>query len=170
MIRSVYLQSRGIGRLMKVGKESIVGAMTALELWSVRDADAIRRRETDIVERWHQQLSQLGGVTVQTHADWTGNPITRLKLSLNGERAGLYAWELAQRLARRDPAVMVRDDLVEHGEVYLDPCNVDADEAQTAAQAIVDEVRLAVERNNGCALTWEDMKRERATAPLKWPG
>ena len=37
LIRATYLQHRGIGRTMKAGKESVVGAMAALELWERRD-------------------------------------------------------------------------------------------------------------------------------------
>ena len=42
LVRALYLQHRGIGRTMKAGKESMVGAMAALELWETRDHDAVR--------------------------------------------------------------------------------------------------------------------------------
>ncbi len=168
-IRSVYLQSRGIGRLMKVGKEGIVGAMVALELWRTRDEQAISESEFAIVGHWQQVLAGIEGVSVELHDDWTGNPITRLQLKVDGPRAKLFAWELATRLAAREPAVIVRDDLSEHGLLYLDPCNVSSAEAQQAAQAIVDELDKARRSGDGCAMDWSDVKRSRAQLPLTWP-
>jgi len=168
-ITAVYLQSRGIGRLMKVGKESIVGAMAALELWDQRDAVAIRNRELRIVARWHEQFSDIVGMSISDHADWTGNPITRLKLKIDSATAKIYAWELSSRLAARDPAIIVRDDLVEDGEIYLDPCNVSESEAEFAAKAIVEEMSSAIARADGCRTSWADVKRHRATEPLNWP-
>ena len=46
LVRAAYLQNRGIGRGMKVGKESIAGVMAALEAWERRDHAGIRARET----------------------------------------------------------------------------------------------------------------------------
>ena len=40
--------------------------------------------------------------------------------------------ELADRLASRSPKIILRDDLIEHGEFYLDPCNVHPEEAKLA--------------------------------------
>ena len=37
LVRAAFLQNRGIGRGMKVGKESIVGTIAALEAWGQRD-------------------------------------------------------------------------------------------------------------------------------------
>lgn len=166
LIRAVYLQSRGIGRMMKVGKESIVGAMATLELWQSRDAAAMQRTQSAIVAIWQRQLAGIAGVALELHGDWTGNPITRLKLTLSG--ASLYAWELAQRLADRNPAIIVRDDLVEHGEIYLDPCNVTEDEATLAGEAIVEELTTARQAQDGCRVSWDEVKRNRAIAPLQW--
>jgi len=168
-VRAVYLQSRGIGRLMKVGKESIVGAMSALEQWNVRDAAAISERELRIVANWKQQLSVVDGVAVSDHRDWTGNPITRLRLEVDPRVAKIFAWELAARLADRNPAIIVRDDLVEDGEIYLDPCNVSESEATQAGTAIVEEISNAKQFGDGCATSWVDVKRSRASSPLAWP-
>lgn len=168
-VRSVYLQSRGIGRLMKVGKEGIVGAMAALELWDARDEAAVLKQEEAIVSSWQQTLAGLAGVGVELHEDWTGNPINRLQLTVNARDAGLFAWELATRLAARTPAVIVRDDLAEHNVLYLDPCNVTEGEAVQASAAIVEELNGARSRGDGCVMSWQDVKRSRAQSPLQWP-
>ena len=45
LVRATFLQNYGIGRGMKVGKESIAGAIAALDAWGKRDHAAVRARE-----------------------------------------------------------------------------------------------------------------------------
>ena len=50
LVRAAFLQNNGIGRGMKVGKESIAGTIAALEAWGKRDHAAVRARETRLSE------------------------------------------------------------------------------------------------------------------------
>lgn len=168
LVKAVYLQHRGIGRKMKVGKEGIVGAIAALEQWRTRDHGAARRREQAIVERWRAALGGAAGLRLNLHDDWTGNPITRLELRLDPPAAGLYAWELAARLFAGRPAVAVRDDLAEHQLLYLDPCNLTADEAEQVAAALLRELDAARRNGDGCRLSWSEVKRRRAAPRVPW--
>ena len=61
LIRATYLQHRGIGRTMKAGKESVVGAMAALEMWLRRDHAAARRAEEARVALWMRELADIPG-------------------------------------------------------------------------------------------------------------
>ena len=170
IIRATYLQHRGIGRTMKAGKESVVGAMAALELWEKRDHDAVRKNEEARVTLWMRELANMPGVSVATHADWTGNPVTRVRITVAPRNAGFHAWELATRLAGRTPSIVVRDDLVERQELYLDPCNLTDAEAAAVAAAIREEVDLFQARGDGCRQSWSDVKRGREAAILGWSG
>lgn len=170
LVRATYLQHRGIGRTMKAGKEAVAGAMVALEHWSCRDAVAVREYEERLVAKWKRQLSPVAGLNCRYHADWTGNPITRLRVAVDAEAAGLFAWELAERLSSRNPRIIVRDDLVEHGEFYLDPCNATVAEAKAAGEAIIEEVEMALSNGDGLAVTWSDVKRRREDSIRSWPG
>jgi len=169
LIRAVHLQQRGIGRCMKVGKEAIVGAMTALECWQQRDAAAERARQLAIIGQWRDRLGAIGGLACASHDDWTGNPVSRLRLQVDPDGSGLFAWELASRLAARSPAIAVRDDLVEHGEIYLDPCNLDADEAALVGAAIIEEIQRALRDGSGRRQRWAEVKRAREAAAFRWP-
>ena len=82
LIRATYLQHRGIGRTMKAGKESVVGAMAALETWERSDRGAARRAEEARVALWMRELANIPGLAVAPHADWTGNPITRVRIAI----------------------------------------------------------------------------------------
>jgi L-seryl-tRNA(Ser) seleniumtransferase len=153
---------------MKAGKESVAGAMAALEYWQTRDHAAAKKREDAILDLLEYAIAGVDGLDVGRHDDWTGNPITRLKVTIHPEQAGLYAWELAARLASRRPKIMVRDDLVEQGCFYLDPCNTDEAEAELAAAAIADELALAKVRPDDGRMGWGEVKRQRASAALAW--
>ena len=107
---------------------------------------------------------------ITSHADWTGNPITRARITIAPREAGFHAWELASRLAGRTPSIVVRDDLVERQELYLDPCNLTDAEAAAVAVAIREEVGLFRARGDGCRQSWSDVKRAREAAILSWTG
>ena len=169
-VHALYLQHRGIGRTMKAGKESVVGAMAALELWETRDHEGERAREEAHVERWFKALSPIPGLDLSRHADWTGNPIIRLKIVVRPEKARAHAWEVAARLAARNPRIVLRDDLVEHGELYLDPCNITDDEAETVATAITEEMQRFRDQGDGLRQSWSDVKRVREASILGWSG
>ncbi len=170
LIRATYLQHRGIGRTMKAGKESVVGAMAALEMWEKRDHEAARRAEEARVALWLRELADIPGISVAPHADWTGNPITRVQVTITPESAGFHAWKLAERLAARTPRIVVRDDLIERQEIYLDPCNLTDEEAAVVAAAIREEAERFGARGDGCRASWSDVKRAREAAILAWSG
>ena len=170
LVSAIYLQHRGIGRTMKVGKEGVVGAMAALELWEARDHEAERAAEEARTDLWMAKLAGIPGLRLSRHADWTGNPITRVKVAVQPDSARAHAWELAGRLAARRPRIAVRDDLIERGEFYLDPCNVTDDEARAVAEAIAEEARRFHDDGGGLTQSWSDAKRAREADALSWSG
>ena len=170
LIRATYLQHRGIGRTMKAGKESVVGAMAALEIWEKRDHGSARRAEEARVALWMRELADIPGLSVAPHADWTGNPITRVRIAITPQSAGFHAWHLANRLAARTPRILVRDDLIDRQEIYLDPCNLTDEEAAVVAAAIREEAERIRARGDGCRESWSDIKRAREAAILAWSG
>jgi L-seryl-tRNA(Ser) seleniumtransferase len=146
LIRSIRLQNRGIGRAMKVGKEGIVGTIAALEAWEKRDHTAVRTRENGILALWHRAFAQRVGVQVSIEPDPTGNPLDRLKLSIDPSLAKITAWDLADLLAAGDPALIVRDHEVEHGFFLLDPCNLHAGQEQAIIELISAALDAAQQR------------------------
>ena len=169
LVRAVHLQNCGLGRHMKVGKEGILGTIAALEAWGRRDHAAEAAREAAILTVWLTRLADVPGLSLARHADWTGNPITRLELTLDPLQAGLEAWELADRLRARDPAIHVRDDLAEHQRLYLDPCTVTAAEAQLVGAAIGHEVARALATGDGRRTGYAERRQLAAEAARRWP-
>jgi len=169
LVRAAYLQNRGLGRHMKVGKEGIAGTMAALEAWEQRDHAAVREREQGFLRYWLQALDGVPGLRLEVHHDWTDNPIDRIKVTVCPDEAGLYAWELADRLAAGDPSIQVRDDLIEHGCFFLDPCNLIPGEEVEVAQGILREVRSAGDCEDGLRCSLSQRKRRAIDHLLTWP-
>ncbi|MFO1057236.1 MAG: aminotransferase class V-fold PLP-dependent enzyme [Dongiaceae bacterium] len=170
LVRAAYLQNHGIARGLKVGKEGIVGAIAALEAWERRDHAAVRAREQTHLRLWHDRLAGRPGVTAAIEPDPTGNPLDRLRLRLEPAAARITAWDLADRLAAGHPPVMVRDDEVEQGWFWLDPCNLHEGEAERVAERLVAELDLARAGNAVVATPLALRRQRREAAALDWPG
>jgi L-seryl-tRNA(Ser) seleniumtransferase len=136
LVRAAYLQNRGIGRGMKVGKESIAGVMAALEAWEKRDHAGIRERERAALQLWQDALAPIRGVVATIVPDPTDNPLDRLLVQVLPE-SGFTAAGLAAALAAGDPPVIVRDHETERGHFFLDPCNLHPGEAEVVAGRLV---------------------------------
>ncbi|MER8683817.1 aminotransferase class V-fold PLP-dependent enzyme [Mesorhizobium sp. M1405] len=168
-VRDVYLQNRGIGRGMKVGKEGIVGALAALQAWKTRDHDGIRARERRALDCWAEVLEGRPGITTAIVPDPTSNPLDRLKVSVDAGEARITAWDLADRLAAGNPPVVVRDHEVEHGYFFLDPCNLHPDEEFVVAARLAEELDGARKSNAIIATPWHERLMAREAAILNWP-
>jgi L-seryl-tRNA(Ser) seleniumtransferase len=142
LVHAASLQNRGIGRGMKVGKESIAGVMAALQAWQARDPVAIRAREDAALEVWLSALQPLPAVRCTRIDDPTGNPLQRLRVQVMPD-SGWTARALADALARGNPPVMVRDYQTDLGYFDLDPCNLHAGEEYTVARQLVARLQAA---------------------------
>ena len=162
LIRAGYLQNRVIGRGMKVGKESIVGLIAALEAWEVRDHAGIRARESAILELWRAALEGIPGIAIRVSPDSTDNPVDRLEVRV-AAASGFTAYGLVSALAAADPPILVRGHQAEQGRFWMDPCNLHPGEAETVAQRLTD-ILNAARPANAMAVP------SKSTAGLlKWP-
>ncbi|AEH85858.1 aminotransferase class V-fold PLP-dependent enzyme [Mesorhizobium opportunistum] len=135
LVRSAYLQNRGVARAMKVGKESIAGTMAALEAWEKRDHAGIRRREEAALNLWLDALQGLPGIFANIIPDPTANPLDRLQIFVSAE-SRFSAAGLASTLAAGSPPIIVRNHEVERGHFFLDPCNLHPGEAEIVAERL----------------------------------
>jgi L-seryl-tRNA(Ser) seleniumtransferase len=169
LVRACYLQNRGVGRGMKVGKETIIGVSAALTAWKTRDHAGIRARERAALDVWVAALTERPGVTATIVPDPTNNPLDRLKVSIDPEEARITAWNLAQRLASGDRPVIVRDHEVEHGHFFLDPCNLHPGQEHIVAERMVEELKKAALHNDVIATPIEELWLTRERGILTWP-
>ncbi|MBB4482374.1 aminotransferase class V-fold PLP-dependent enzyme [Rhizobium etli] len=169
LVRHAFLQNMGIGRGMKVGKESIFGVMAALEAWERRDHAGIRERETGYLNLWKRTLDGRPGITALIEPDPTNNPLDRLRLIVDPEQAHITAWDLADVLARGNPPIIVRDHEVEHRYFYLDPCNLHPGQEVIVANRLAEELDKARASNEIIATPIENRSRHRFDGLLRWP-
>lgn len=169
LVRATFLQNMGIGRGMKVGKESILGTIAALEAWGRRDHAAVRRVEQAALDLWRERLGAIAGVTATLEPDPTHNPLDRLKVAVDPAAARITAWELADRLAAGSPPVIVRDHEVEHGYFFLDPCNLHPGEAAVVAERIEAELTEAKARPGSNHPPASARRERRFARLLAWP-
>ncbi|QIO55278.1 aminotransferase class V-fold PLP-dependent enzyme (plasmid) [Rhizobium leguminosarum bv. trifolii] len=169
VVRYAFLQNMGIGRGMKVGKESIFGVMAALEAWENRDHAGIRERETGYLNLWKRTLDGRPGLTVLIEPDPTNNPLDRLRLIVDSGQAHITAWDLADALAKGSPPIIVRDHEVEHRYFYLDPCNLHPGEEAVVAERLAQELDKARASNEIIATPIENRSRHRFDGALRWP-
>ncbi|WP_049735782.1 aminotransferase class V-fold PLP-dependent enzyme [Rhizobium ecuadorense] len=169
LVRHAFLQNMGIGRGMKVGKESIFGVMAALEAWERRDHAGIRERETGYLNLWKKTLDGRPGVTALVEPDPTNNPLNRLRLIVDAEEAHITAWDLADALAKGSPPIIVRDHEVEHRYFYLDPCNLHPGQETIVANRLAEELDKARASNEIIATPIENRSKHRFDGVLRWP-
>lgn len=163
LVRAAFLQNRGIGRGMKVGKESIAGVIAAVEAWERRDHAGIRKREEAALKLWYDTLSGQKGLRVHIVPDPTDNPLDRLEVHVTSE-SGFSAAGLAKALALAEPPIIVRNHEVERAHFYLDPCNLHEGEAEIVAEVLrkvladprPDYALMSPRKDSHAALIWPD--------------
>jgi D-glucosaminate-6-phosphate ammonia-lyase len=169
LVRNAFLQNMGIGRGMKVGKESIFGVMAALQAWETRDHAGIRERETSYLNLWKMTLENRPGVTALIEPDPTNNPLDRMRVIISAPEAHITAWDLATALRNGPQPVIVRDHEVEHHYFYLDPCNLHPGQETIVASRLAEELDKARASNEIIATPIEDLARHRFDGALNWP-
>ncbi|MNI59989.1 L-seryl-tRNA(Sec) selenium transferase [compost metagenome] len=165
LVRACYMQEKGIGRGMKVGKESIVGVMEALEQWLERDSIQIRQSEETRIDYAFKHLNRLKGILAHRVVDPTDNPITRLQVAADPHVCGLSASHISQLLASGNPSIRVRDHEVELGYFQIDPCNLIDGEIELLCnhleQLLINPTKPNSHKGNSADLAYE--------ALLLWP-
>lgn len=169
LVRATFLQNNGVGRGMKVGKESIVATIAALEAWGRRDHDAVRRTERGYLDLWMKRFAGIAGVRATIIPDPTNNPLDRLMLEVDPQVARITAWDLADALAAGAPPVIVRDHEAENGFFQLDPCNLHPGEAEIVAERVVAEIDAARKRNAPSGRSVAERRAARFERLLRWP-
>ncbi|WDR07433.1 aminotransferase class V-fold PLP-dependent enzyme [Devosia rhodophyticola] len=162
LVRSCYLQNRGVARGMKAGKETIAGVMAALDAWEIRDHDGIRAKESAALELWQQTLAGRPGIAAKINPDPTANPLDRLEIRVSA-KSGFTAYGLATTLASGSPPIMVRGHQAERGVFWLDPCNLHPGEANVVATRLA-EIFDAERPANAMATPTKS-----TAGILKWP-
>lgn len=111
LVHAILYQEHGIGRPMKVGKEGVIAAIAALEIWSTRDPAADEKRLSERSETLCRRLAAIDGVS----AARVGRQV---RISVNATAAAT-ATAVAAYLAQGEPAILTWSHFASEGELYL---------------------------------------------------
>lgn len=134
LVAACAAQSTGVGRTMKVGKETIAGLLAAVEAYQ-SGADQFAAL-TERVDAARQAIGTDLPVRLRVETDAT-RPIPRLIVELLPD-AGLTARELVSRLEAGDPSVRTRNHDADRGRIGVDPRELTVTGATLVGQAIRD--------------------------------
>ncbi|WP_405079618.1 DgaE family pyridoxal phosphate-dependent ammonia lyase [Paenibacillus chitinolyticus] len=112
-------QYKGVGRPMKIGKEGIIGLLTALRRYDNRPDESQRQRER--MEWLIAELKDVPGVKGAITQDEAGRAIYRAQLTIDAKAAGKTAYELIKELESGSPAVYTRNHYSNLGIISVDP-------------------------------------------------
>ena len=124
----------GIGRSCKVGKEEIVGLLTALRLFLAEDPAARQARWTGLLNRLAAALDGLPGCAVAL-AGAEGDGVPKLELALDRRASNRSALDLALALQTGEPAIFIDAGRLDDGVLRFGPqCLAEGDPERIAVQ------------------------------------
>ncbi|CAM4123959.1 DgaE family pyridoxal phosphate-dependent ammonia lyase [Paenibacillus alkaliterrae] len=132
-IEWVKMQLHGIGRSMKVGKETTFGLLQALDEYRVKaDKSGQEKEELQTL----MPLNEIDGLRVSVVQDEAGRAIFRARIHIDPLQAGMTAKQLVTELQDGEIAIYTRDYGVRQGYFDIDPRPLQGDDMQVIASRI----------------------------------
>ncbi|MFB5761575.1 DgaE family pyridoxal phosphate-dependent ammonia lyase [Paenibacillus medicaginis] len=132
-IEWLKVQLHGIGRSMKVGKESTFGLLQALDEYTRKEDKSEQEKES---LQALMALNDLPGVRVSIVQDEAGRAIFRGRIQINAAEAGIDARQVNDQLREGNIAIYTRDYGVRQGYFDLDARSFQGDDIQVIVSRI----------------------------------
>ena len=125
---------------MKVGKEELAGALTAVA-WSLeQDEVALLERYETLVHGWIEDLSRLNGLSVErVFPSEAGQPMPRAKVTI-GPETGTTREAVIERMREGPVRVEVSTDPKDESVLYLNPQTLDPGEEEIVTRRLIEAV------------------------------
>lgn len=125
-----------LGRPMKVGKEETMGLLAAVERYVALDHVARAAEFEATVSFWIDRLTEVPGVTATRDSpNEAGQPVPRLRISLDRQCIGAGAADLVAHLLTGDPAIAVGRE--GDAALLLTPDTLDGDDRDVVIDRVV---------------------------------
>lgn len=112
----------GIGRAMKIGKEEIIGFITAIEIYLKKDLKKEYEEWYDKIYYLVSKLNHLPHVkTRQTEYDEVGRPIPRVEMQIDEKNMRYSAYEITKYLKSNEIPLWVQEFSLNKGVIILNP-------------------------------------------------
>jgi L-seryl-tRNA(Ser) seleniumtransferase len=146
LVRAAWLNSsphHGFGRAMKVGKEEIMGMLTAIEVWRTK---VDLKAEYQKWEGWYAHISkvitQVPGIQTQIKPPAGASPFPVMELTWDPQQIGMTAEEVGNQLLEGEPRIMSHAEGPGHSFV-IRPVAMKEGEYRVAAERLRDVFRGA---------------------------
>lgn len=126
----------GIGRPCKVGKEEIVGLLTALKLFVDEDPEARHQRWLGLMEALAAALQDIPHTEVTVVADQKRTAVPAVQLRLDEEALGLSALDLIIRLQDGEPSIHASPTRVRDGIILFGPMCLKEGESELIGERV----------------------------------
>lgn len=121
--------NQGIARPMKVGKEEMVGLLTAVKLYLKMDHEARASQDEEVVAGWCSELNRIPGVHAErSFPNEAGQPLPRAKVTIDAARASRNRDQVVKDLENGAPAITVAQAGTDG--IYLNPMTLADGEEQ----------------------------------------
>lgn len=111
----------GIGRAMKVGKEQIMGLLSALEQYANKDMVSYVNRQHEITDYLISELGNIDGLSCKKVQDEAGREIYRCQIKVDEQKLHMTAIEIDKKLKSGNPSIYCRHHALAEGIISFDP-------------------------------------------------
>ncbi|HFL2396929.1 TPA: DgaE family pyridoxal phosphate-dependent ammonia lyase [Clostridioides difficile] len=129
-IDNVKLQSKGIGRAMKIGKENIVGLTCAIERYISNDKVTLKEME-DKLNPFIDKINTIKGVSASITRDSAGREILRGEIDFNEDIINKSTQQIINELRSGEIAIYTRDYKANEGKIEIDIRSVTGSDLDT---------------------------------------
>jgi len=124
----------GIGRGFKVGKEEIVGLVTALQSYVHQDHEAELKGCYDRLERLANRLAGLDAVQIRLPPQDPSGRVPVAEMCLDEAKLGRSAYEVSRELVRGNPRIYLNERKADQGILLINPFNLTEEDAGVIAE------------------------------------
>ncbi|MFN8665017.1 MAG: aminotransferase class V-fold PLP-dependent enzyme [Thermomicrobiales bacterium] len=134
---------QGFGRSMKVGREEIVGLLVALQRFVAGSDEADLERMQRLLDPIEAALGDLSGIEVARHVP-ASKPVPSLRVRISGNDVAERAYAVVNRLLDGEPSIAIDQSHAEFGQLAVVPQGVTAEEAESIASRLREELIAVV--------------------------
>ena len=120
MIDAVKLQYKGFGRIMKIGKENMVGLTKAVEIYAQRNEEKVAEENERKVEHLMELLKDIKCIETSKTYDEAGRAICRCAVKILPS-SNKSASEVVKELQGGNPGIFTRNHYLNMGVINFDP-------------------------------------------------
>ncbi|MFV0380952.1 MAG: DgaE family pyridoxal phosphate-dependent ammonia lyase [Breznakia sp.] len=137
---NMRLQYKGIGRVMKVGKENIVGLVKAVEIYQ-KNGGYIPTVNYEQLLTFNNEVNEIKGLQAEIIKDEAGRKIYRSKITVDENIYGLSALALVEKLVQNNPQIYTRDYQANVGSISIDPRPLRGKEELDIIRTVLEKIR-----------------------------